>query len=610
MGLPAATVLPSPERLTPMHNMFRLAFFLKPYRKQSIAALLLLMAVVAMDLSIPRLIQRIIDKGIHQHNQDVVIHTGFLMLGISVLSVLFAVGNNILSVKVGECVARDLREALFLKIQSFSFGNIDRLKTGKLMVRLSSDVTAVQRVAQVSLRIGTRAPLLMIGSLILMIRTSSTLALTMLPLLFVTSLIIVFFVVKMEPLYHAVQQQLDRLNSVLQENIAGIRLIKAFVRDDFEFDRFDKANQAFTSESIRVMKFMASMTPVLILCVNAGMVLVIWVGGIDAIRGELSIGQVVAFTNYLLTTMAPLIFMAMLSNVWASGLASAKRVNEILDIVPDIQEYSGENRMPLHAPGRVVMKDVSFRYERGCDALVLEGVNLVAEPGKTLAILGATGAGKSTLVNLIPRFYDVSSGCITIDGMDIREVTEDSLLSKIAIVPQETVLFSGTISDNIRYGVPDATQEEVIEAATMALAHSFISELPDGYETRVEERGVNLSGGQKQRIAIARALLALPDILILDDSTSAVDIDTETRIQEALNRQSRRCTLLLVAQRVSTVLKADNIIVLDKGRVVGEGNHGELMQSSAVYREIYESQLGGETSFEGADEHSAAGRLP
>ena len=588
-----------------MHHIFRLAFFVRPYRTQSIAALLLLTAVVAMDLTIPRLIQRIIDKGIHQHNQDVVIQTGFLMLGISVLSVLFAVGNNILSVKVGESVARDLREALFMKIQSFSFGNIDRLKTGKLMVHLSSDVTAVQRIAQVTLRIGTRAPLLMIGSLILMIRTSSTLALTMLPLLFVTSLIIVFFVVKMEPLYHAVQQQLDRLNTVLQENIAGIRLIKAFVRNDFEFARFDKANLAFTGESIRVMKFMASMTPVLILCVNAGMVLVIWVGGLDAIRGELSIGQVVAFTNYLLTTMAPLIFMAMLSNVWASGLASARRVNEILAIVPDIQEYTGENRMPLHAPGRIVVDNVSFCYERGCDALVLVGINFVAEPGKTLAILGATGAGKSTLVNLIPRFYDVSSGRITIDGIDIREVSQDSLLSRIAIVPQETVLFSGTISDNIRYGVPDATPEEVIEAATMAQAHSFITDLPDGYETRVEERGVNLSGGQKQRIAIARALLASPEILILDDSTSAVDIDTETRIQDALNGQSSKCTLLLVAQRVSTVLNADKIIVLDKGRVVGEGNHAELMQKSAVYREIYESQLGGETAVDSVNEQSA-----
>ena len=323
-----------------MHNIFRLRYFLRPYRKESVGALLLLTAVVAMDLSIPRLIQKIIDQGIHQHNQEVVVHTGLLMLGISLLSVLFAVGNNILSVRVGECVARDLREALFLKIHSFSFGNIDRLKTGQLMVRLSSDTTAVQRVAQVSLRIGTRAPLLMIGSLVLMVRTSTTLALCMLPLLLLTSVIIVFFVVKMEPLFRSVQQQLDRLNTVLQENIAGIRLIKAFVRADFEFARFDKANRAFTGDSIRVMRLMASMSPILILCVNAGMVLVIWVGGLDAIRGELSLGQVVAFTNYLLTTMAPLIFMAMLSNVWASGLASANRVAEVLDVTPDIRDQA------------------------------------------------------------------------------------------------------------------------------------------------------------------------------------------------------------------------------------------------------------------------------
>ncbi|NTW48145.1 MAG: ABC transporter ATP-binding protein [Chlorobiales bacterium] len=582
-----------------MHNIFRLSHFLRPYRKQSFASLLLLTAVVVMDLSIPRLIQKVIDQGIHQHSQEVVIHTGFLMLGISLLSVLFAIGAHITSVRVGESVARDLREALFLKIQSFSFGNIDRLKTGQLMVRLSSDTTAVQRVTQVSLRIGTRSTLLMIGSLILMVRTSSSLALTMLPLLLITSVLIVYFVVKMEPLCLSVQEQLDRLNTVLQENIAGVRLIKAFVRANFEFTRFNKANQAFTSDSIRVMKFMASMPPILTLCINAGMVLVIWVGGIDAIQGDLTIGQVVAFTNYLLTTMAPLIFMANLSNVWASGIASANRVVEVLDIVPDIQDHEGARAMPEHLPGRIVFEKVSFRYNGKSDVLLLDDISFVAEPGKTLAILGATGAGKSTLVNLIPRFYDVSSGHILIDSIDIRGVTQDSLLTRIAIVPQETVLFSGSILDNIRYGVPNASKEQVIHAAKAAQAHDFILDLPQQYDSRVEERGVNLSGGQKQRIAIARALLASPEILILDDSTSAVDIDTEARIQEALNTSSRKCTVLVVAQRVSTVLKADKIIVLDKGHIVGQGNHSTLMQTSAVYREIYASQLGGETSDEG-----------
>ena len=576
-----------------MRNIFRLSSFVKPYRKEAFASLLLLTAVVGMDLSIPRLIQKIIDQGIHQHNQQMVINTGLLMLAITLLSVIFAVSSHILSVRVGERVARDIREALFLKIHSFSFGNIDRLNTGQLMVRLSSDTSAVQRVAQVSLRIGTRSTLLMIGSLILMIKTSSALALTILPLLLITSVIIIFFVVKMEPLWSSVQRQLDRLSTVLQENIAGIRLIKAFVRGEFEFARFDKANQAFASDSISVMKFMASMPPLLTLCINAGMVLVIWVGGLDAIAGKLTIGQVVAFTNYLLTTMAPLIFMANLTNVWAGGMASSRRIVEVLDIQPDIQDQEGAKPMTAYKPGKIVFENVSFHYNKESEILLLDAVSFVAEPGKTLAILGATGAGKSTLVNLIPRFYDVSSGRILIDGLDIRVVTQDSLLKRLAIVPQETILFSGTIGDNIRYGVPGASQERVIEAAQTAQAHDFILRLPQGYDTRVEERGVNLSGGQKQRIAIARALLASPEILILDDSTSAVDVDTESRIQDELAIKNANCTLLVVAQRVSSVLNADKIIVLDKGRIVGQGNHASLMQSCTVYREIYDSQLGG-----------------
>ena len=579
-----------------MYNIFRLGYFLKPYWKQSLISLLLLTAVVAMDLSIPRLIQKIIDQGIHKHNQQVVVTTGYFMLGITLLSVLFAIWSHILSVRVGECVARDIREALFLKIQSFSFGNIDRLNTGQLMVRLSSDISAVQRVAQFSLRIGTRSFLLLIGSLILMIRTSIGLSLAMLPLLIITALLIVFFVVKMEPLWYAVQQQLDRLNTVLQENIAGIRLIKAFVRADFEFLRFNKANQAFTKDSISVMKFMASMPPILTMCINTGIVLVIWVGGLSTIRGELTIGQVVAFTNYLLTTMAPMIFMANLTNVWAAGIVSSKRVVEVLDIIPDIQDDAFAKEMFEHTRGGIVFENVSFRYNNAGGRMLLENISFTVEPGKTLAILGATGAGKSTLVNLIPRFYDLSSGRILIDGVDIREVTQDSLLRRISIVPQETILFSGTILDNIRYGVPTASHEDVIQAAKVAEAHDFILNLQHGYDTRVEERGVNLSGGQKQRIAIARAMLASRQILIFDDSTSAVDIDTETRIQDALAAKYSNCTLLVVAQRISSVLNADKIIVLDKGRIVGEGHHAQLMQSCNVYREIYDSQLGCDTS--------------
>jgi ATP-binding cassette subfamily B protein len=575
-----------------MKNIFKLFPFLKPYWKRSVAALILLTSLVFLDLSIPRLIQRIIDQGITAHNQQVVLQTALLMIAISVASTLIAIGNNILSVQVGESIARDLRDALFTRIQTFSYGNLDEQNTGQLMVRLTSDTTAVQRVAQISLRIGTRAPLLMVGSFILMVSTSRDLAFSMLPLLLVTSIIIVFFVIKMEPLFRSVQQKLDRLNTVLQENTAGARLVKAFVRADFEGKRFESANEAYTDHSVRVMQIMSSMSPVLTMCVNIGMVIVIWSGGMQSIRGTLTIGQIVAFTNYLLTTMGPLTMMTMLSNTWASGIASAKRVNEVLDTVPEVLDAPDALALPESTRGKLVFEHVSFHYNSNRTEAVLDDINLVIEPGKTVAFLGSTGAGKTTLVNLVPRFYDVSSGRILLDGLDIRQIKQDALLAQIGIVPQETILFSGSVRDNIRYGIPTASDEEVVAAAQAAQAHDFILGLPDGYETHIEERGTNLSGGQKQRIAIARALIARPKILILDDSTSSVDVETETKIQDALAQQMRQHTSLVVAQRISTVLKADKIVVIDNGIIAAEGTHQELMQSSPIYQEIYESQLG------------------
>ena len=581
-----------------MDPIFKLASFMKPYRMRAVWALLLLTALVFMDLAIPRLVQRIIDQGIGQHDPQVVIGTALWMLGISLLSTLFAVGNNVLSVQVGESVARDLRDALFTRIQSFSYANLDEQKTGQLMVRLTSDVQAFQRVVLVSLRIGTRAPLLMVGSLILMVSTSPRLALVLLPLLLITSAFIVFFVVRMEPLFRSVQQKLDGLNTVLQENIAGARLVKSFVRADFEGERFERANEAYTGQSVRVLQIVSTMSPVLTMCVNIGVVIVIWAGGIESIRGELSVGQIVAFTNYLLTTMTPLIMMTILSNIWAGGIASARRINAVLETVPDIREAPDAIDLPEPVAGRLVFEKVSFHYN-GADAeSVLEGIDLVIEPGQTVAFLGATGSGKSTLVNLVPRFYDVSAGRILLDGIDIRRLRPESLLAQIGIVPQETVLFSGTVRDNIRYGSPEAGDEEIFAAARAAQAHDFILALSKGYDTHVEERGTNLSGGQKQRIAIARALLMRPKILILDDSTSSVDVETETRIQEALESGMYRHTTLAVAQRISTVLKADKIVVLENGRIAAEGSHPELIAASPIYREIFESQLGNEPDAE------------
>jgi ATP-binding cassette subfamily B multidrug efflux pump len=585
-----------------MQQLRKILPFIKPYWKRAVISLILLTSLVFLDLSIPRLVQRIIDQGVNQHNMQVVIQTSILMLIISLVSTLFAIGNNILSIQVGESVARDLREAQFIKIQKFSYGNLDHFTTGKLMVRLTSDSSAVQRWVQVTLRIGTRAPLLMIGSLILMINTDKDLALSLFPLLLITSVVIIAFVTRMEPLFRSVQQKLDRLNTVLQENIAGAHLVKAFVRADFESSRFEQANIDFTDRTVKVMRFMSTMGPVLTSFVNIGMVIVIWAGGLQSIDGRLTVGQIVAFTNYLLTTMGPLTMMTMLSNVWANGIASAQRIHEVLDTVPDVQDSPGALPLPASTPGQVAFENVSFHYNG--DGEVLESVSLVAKPGETVAILGATGAGKSSLVNLIPRFYDVAGGRVSIDGIDIRNLQQDSLVALVGIVPQETVLFSGTVSDNIRYGRPEASDEEVERAARAAQAHDFILQLPQGYDTHVEERGVNLSGGQKQRIAIARALLMQPKILILDDSTSSVDVETETKIQDALdeiagglhppgvlNPQIQH-TSFVVAQRISTVLKADKIIVLDKGQVAAQGTHAELIKTSPIYQEIYDSQLG------------------
>jgi ATP-binding cassette subfamily B protein len=509
-----------------------------------------------------------------------------------VINTVVAVINNIFSVRTGESVARDLREAIFIKVQQFSYGDLDRFSTGRLMVRLTSDTSAVQRLVQVSLRIGSRAPLMMIGSIILMFFTSASLASAMIPVLLVASAVIVFFSVKMEPLFRLVQQKLDYLNTVLQENIAGARLVKAFVRDDFETRRFDAANNDLTERTVRVMQFMSTMSPALTIFVNIGMVLVIWNGGLQAIQGKMMVGQIVAFTNYLLTTMTPLIMMTQLSNTWANGLASAKRIYEVLDTEPEVTHLADAVTLPDQALSRVVFQDVDFHYRGNSDLDVLEDVCLTAEPGQTVALLGATGAGKSSLVNLIPRFYDVTAGRVQINGLDVRELREDSLLEQIGIVPQESILFSGTIRENICYGRPDASDDEVIAAAKAAQAHEFILSFPQGYETHVEERGANLSGGQKQRISIARALILRPRILILDDATSSVDVETETRIQDALKEMMHDRTSFVVAQRISTVLNADKIVVLDKGRVVAEGRHAELMASSPIYQEIYASQLG------------------
>jgi len=546
---------------------------------------------VVMDLMQPRMIERIIDEGIAQANMALVVQTGLLMVGLALIGALGGISNGIFAVKAVQGFGADLREALFRQVQTLSFGNLDELKTGQLITRLTNDVTQTQEALMMLLRIMVRAPLLLIGSLVMAIITSPQLAFLPLALMPVLLAAVVWIVNKATPMYSVVQQRLDALNEVMQENLAGARVVKAFVRARHEERRFGATNEGLVEQTIRVARVTVVTMPIMMLTMNLGVAGVLWYGGIQVSRGGMHLGQVVAFINYLLTTLGSLLMVSMLVIQVARAQASAKRIQEVLESKPKIHNKPGA----LHdfsPAGEVAFEHVTFSYNGDASDAVLREVSFAAKPGEMVALVGTTGAGKSSLVHLIPRFYEVNAGRVTIDGIDIREIEETALRRRIGIALQETVLFSGTIRDNIRYGRPEASDEEVIAAARMAQAHDFIVSFPEGYDTLVGQRGVNLSGGQKQRIAIARALLIQPSVLILDDSTSSVDVETETRIQDALKEFMRGRTCFVIAQRISTVLNADRILVLDEGTIVAQGTHSALLASSPIYREICESQLG------------------
>ena len=574
-----------------MKSMRKLAVFLRPYWRLVIIGPLLMLVEVVMDLMQPWLLQRIVDQGIIESDMAVVVHTGILMVVLAIVGAIGGSGNTLLAVRVSMGVGADLREELFRKVQSLSFANLDKLGTGQLVTRLTNDVTQIQEVVLILLRIMVRLPLMLVGSLVMATVTSPSLAILFLvlgPVLIVTLLVVLG---RAHPLFMGVQQRLDQVNTVIQENLAGVRLVKAFVRAGHEEERFGEANNALMNSTMNAIRLVSVILPIMMISINFSIVAIIWFGGRQVIHGDMEVGQIMAFVNYLLQAMMALMMAGMLMMRISRAEASGDRVLEVLTnepVIVDGPETLGE----FEARGHVAFDHVTFSYEGENAAPVLRDVSFVAEPGKTVAILGETGAGKSSLIHLIPRFYDVTGGRITIDGVDVRDVKQDVLRKNIGIAMQEAVLFSGSIRDNIRYGRPDATDDEVIAAAQAAQADRFISELPDGYDTAVGQRGVNLSGGQKQRIAIARALLTDPAVLILDDSTSAVDVETETEIQRALETLMEGRTSLVIAQRISTVLKADKILVLDGGRIAAEGTHGELMESSPIYREIYDSQLG------------------
>jgi ATP-binding cassette subfamily B multidrug efflux pump len=579
-----------------MRSLVCLYRFLRPYRVRAAAALILLIIIVAADLVIPRLTQRIIDQGIVTRNLHVVITTALYMVGASILSAVVALINNYLSVSVALAFGADLRSALMRRVQTFSFGNIDRLQTGKLVVRSTSDVRMIQMIVMMSLRIMTRAPIWGIGAIVLLVLTNHRLALIMAVVIPLIILLGWLFARKAQPMFLFMQQRLDRLNTVLQENLAGMRVVKAFVRTAHEMARFDEANEVLMNRTIQVSQLMAIFIPFMLLILNLAVVSALWIGGRTAIADGMTVGEVVAAINYLSFALFPILMLAGMLGPLSAADASASRILEVLEDKPEVKNAGSASNL-LHPRGRIVFENVSFSYNGNGAEPVLSDVSFVAEPGETVAILGATGSGKSTLIHLIPRFYDVTSGRITFDGIDLRDLDIHSLRSAIGVVLQEAVLFTGTVRDNIRYGRMAATEDEVMAAARASQADEFIAELPKGYDTVIGQRGVTLSGGQRQRVAIARALLVKPKVLILDDSTSALDIETEVRLQDALDRllalSKKSMTRFIVAQRISTVLLADKILVLDQGRIATLGTHSQLLASSGMYRDIYRSQLGG-----------------
>ena len=603
-------------------NLGRAVRFLGHYRKVTIYAYAALLLSTVAQLLVPQMVQNILDAITHgmmaqqlagatpEAQAAALAQAGMtaeqlqqattnpytalywalaLILIFAGMRGLFAFAQSYMSELAGQSVAFDFRNDLFAKIQRLSFSYHDRNRTGQLMVRATDDVEKVRLFIGQGLLMAVQAVVLLTGALILLLLTNMQLTLVVLPILPLAVIMFMAFGMITQPLFIKVQTKLSTLNTVLQENLAGIKVIKAFATEPTERKRFDRSAEDLMRQQISVQRIFAFLFPAIFLIANLGQAAVLYFGGQQIIAGTLTIGEWQKFSLYLVLVFFPLGQFGFIITQMSQAAASANRVFEILDAHNEVTDKPGAPSLPP-VQGHVEFVDVGFRYF-GSSEPVLKGVSFRAQPGETIAILGATGSGKSSIINLIPRFYDVTAGKVLVDGHDVRDVTLESLRTQIGIVLQETNLFTGSIRDNVAYGRPDASDDEVFAAAKAAAAHDFIMSFPDGYATPVGERGTTLSGGQKQRIAIARALLLNPRILILDDSTSSVDVQTEVVIQAALDWLMHGRTSFVIAQRISTVLNADKIIVLDKGRVAAEGKHQELMESSEIYAEIYRSQL-------------------
>lgn len=569
--------------------MRKLIRFLIPYRWSLIIITVFAIGQSAANLYLPNLMSDIINKGVAATNTNYIWRTGGLMILVTIAGTACALIGAYFASRVAVGMTQTLRQEIFTKVQLFSLNEFDDLSTASLITRTTNDTTQIQQVMVMILGMIITAPITLVVGTVLALDQDVELAWILVAIMPILIGIILIILLKAIPLFTRMQKKIDKLNLILDENLTGTRVIRAFNRIDHEQNRFNIANRDVTDVAIRVNQLVATMIPVMFLMLNLSSVAIIWFGSHRVAGGHLDLGALFAFLQYAMQILFSLLMVALLFIMIPRAQASAKRINEVLETKPDIKDPpEPQDHSPLH--GQVEFKHISFTYPRA-ESPALADISFVALPGQVTAIIGGTGSGKSTLVNLIPRFYDVQQGQVLVDGVDVRHMSQDCLRAKIGFVPQKAKLFSGSINFNLRFGKPDASEKEIHQAAQIAQASEFITQMPQGFETLIAEGGTNLSGGQMQRLSIARALIRKPEIYIFDDTFSALDFKTDAKLRSALRQETAASTVIIVAQRVSTVVDADQIIVLDDGKIVGIGPHHQLMQTCSVYRDIVTSQL-------------------
>ncbi|RHO34838.1 ABC transporter ATP-binding protein [Clostridium sp. AM16-23] len=577
--------------------MKRYKKYITPYLSAFVIGPLMMLTEVAGEVMLPKFMSMIINNGVASRNVAYIGKMGTLM----VLTVLFMAVGGILgayfSAKASISFTSDMRNDLFRKVQQFSFENIDDYSTGSLVTRLTNDVQQVQNVLMMGLRMALRAPGMFLGALIMafmMNRQLAVIILIVIPLLLAA---IILILKTAFPRFGEMQRRLDRLNSGIQESLTNVRVVKSFVREDHEIEKFSKLNDDLKESSLRALRIVITTMPVMMFAMNVTTLAVVWYGGNIIIAGNMPVGDLTAFTTYIVQILMSLMMLSMVFLQSSRASASMKRINEIFDTEIGLNDDNAENKDKKVTEGRVEFKNVSFGYsgENGRKDLVLEGISFTAEPGQTIGIIGSTGSGKTSLVQLIPRLYDVTGGEVLVDGVNVKEYSLKHLREGVGMVLQKNILFSGTIEENLRWGNEDAPMEDVIRFSESAQADPFVKTFKNGYDTEMGQGGVNVSGGQKQRLCIARALLKRPKILILDDSTSAVDTATEAKIRESLYHDLKDTTKIIIAQRISSVQEADQILVLEDGKIIGHGTHEELLKTCEAYSEIYTTQIGNQS---------------